>query len=1074
MAGLDVNAKLTLDTSNFDANAQKSAGNITATGRAAAKAAKDAAEAQVLASKLAGEAVTNEARKAIAAFGAQREAGKDYAAVQRAIQRGNLDGEAGVNALAASYQKLAASRAAASQAANAVKSASIKALADDSGIGGLPALETERGQALVAARALWQKELAGQDRAAEALAVEQRARGLSLLRADIEARSAVEAQRGATQVAARALWQKELLAQDRAAESQAQAERSRELGDLRADIEARTSIEKQRGEAQIEARRLWQQELLAQDRAAETQAEAERARELAALRASIEARYATKNAGHGVSSRMAASAAVRGLENGNVGIRAVENFITTIPGVGVALQNIFPLIGAAAFLGIIGQTVEKFVEAKREAAELAEKIKASYDALHLSAATANDELAVTNDRLEIQIAKLEGKHANTLKLELDEIIVSADKAAASLGSAAEKSKQLLEQSKQSALTNLVGALQGEQGVASVAGSVNSYRQQIANLGYEEANATRSGDQAAIQKARQARVEKQNAYERYLAGELSKRSGTVEDKDAFLGYSTGQKSYEEVYGDQTRVKNLLYGEQAANRDQSTSAQEITKNKQLEARKQVLESGKSTTAEENKAAEARLRGLEAYVAQWKTLAPVTAKALFNFWEEQKTAFTVGSRQFDAILEKQASMAQEGASKVTAVFDRLREENKRKLKEAAEDATKIALAQQKVPEVFAKLNARTSLEAADAAREMNAQNQKNALKLQEVSLQEASGHSMTRIAAATALAAAHAKDYGAELDRLIAKRDAYAADSRLTNGPEDQQRKIDELNRQIAQTQAHRTVQQLMDNNSINPMGTSALVGATDALQEFTRQATDAGEVLKTSFNSALSRTNDSIVAELTQRNLRGTHNFGNAGADIFRSATGSLLKGAEGSALKALGLGGNKAPKGTQADPMWVRNADGSFGGSANSTIAGALNLPGSGLLSSVIPGGGGASGKGGISSILSGLLGSIGGFADGGSPRPNSLAWVGEEGPELRYFGSNPGTIIPNHKVGAYADGGGSGGDMHIHIDASGSHDPAATEAAVRRGIAAAAPHIIAASVKVNREQQKRTPLTARS
>jgi hypothetical protein len=58
-----------------------------------------------------------------------------------------------------------------------------------------------------------------------------------------------------------------------------------------------------------------------------------------------------KNAGHStVSSMQASSAALREL-NGDItnNIRAVERFITTIPGAGKALQAIFPLVGGIAF-----------------------------------------------------------------------------------------------------------------------------------------------------------------------------------------------------------------------------------------------------------------------------------------------------------------------------------------------------------------------------------------------------------------------------------------------------------------------------------------------------------------------------------------------------------------------------------------------------------------------------------------------------------------------------------------------------------------------------------------------------
>lgn len=54
------------------------------------------------------------------------------------------------------------------------------------------------------------------------------------------------------------------------------------------------------------------------------------------------------------------------------------------------------------------------------------------------------------------------------------------------------------------------------------------------------------------------------------------------------------------------------------------------------------------------------------------------------------------------------------------------------------------------------------------------------------------------------------------------------------------------------------------------------------------------------------------------------------------------------------------------------------------------------------------------------------FADGGNPRPNSWAVVGERGPELAYFGAGGGTVVPNDQLGGAT----------YYIDAKGA-DPAA-------------------------------------
>lgn len=57
----------------------------------------------------------------------------------------------------------------------------------------------------------------------------------------------------------------------------------------------------------------------------------------------------------------AASAAIRGLE-GNLSVRAVEQFTTKVLGMGAAFQMVFPAVGALAMAEIIGRGVEKVKE----------------------------------------------------------------------------------------------------------------------------------------------------------------------------------------------------------------------------------------------------------------------------------------------------------------------------------------------------------------------------------------------------------------------------------------------------------------------------------------------------------------------------------------------------------------------------------------------------------------------------------------------------------------------------------------------------------------------------------------
>jgi hypothetical protein len=89
----------------------------------------------------------------------------------------------------------------------------------------------------------------------------------------------------------------------------------------------------------------------------------------------------------------AASAAIRGME-GSLSIRAVEQFTTKVLGLGQAFQSIFPLIGAAAAIEVLGRGVEKLgemynawspiVQAEEKALDVAKKLSSEYDKLERS------------------------------------------------------------------------------------------------------------------------------------------------------------------------------------------------------------------------------------------------------------------------------------------------------------------------------------------------------------------------------------------------------------------------------------------------------------------------------------------------------------------------------------------------------------------------------------------------------------------------------------------------------------------------------------------------------------------
>ena len=229
------------------------------------------------------------------------------------------------------------------------------------------------------------------------------------------------------------------------------------------------------------------------------------------------------------------------------------------------------------------------------------------------------------------------------------------------------------------------------------------------------------------------------------------------------------------------------------------------------------------------------------------------------------------------------------------------------------------------------------------------------------------------------------------------------------------------------------------------------------EWIERTTDLRSAVKLTFDTAMNSVNDAIMKDLTQRDHRGA--WKDAGKQIFTSASRSGLQMAEGSIMGAMGLAHGKL--GTKSNPMYTKSADGSGSGGVPALLS---NGSGSGEAST------------GDSSTMSNILGGVfqfakfaGFMAEGGVMQPGGFYLTGEKGPELMRVGSS--SRISNARDTARLMSGGSTGDTHHHynIDARGATDPAAIKMAVQRGIAQAAPHIIGATIAVQRDQDRRKP-----
>jgi len=263
---------------------------------------------------------------------------------------------------------------------------------------------------------------------------------------------------------------------------------------------------------------------------------------------------------------------------------------------------------------------------------------------------------------------------------------------------------------------------------------------------------------------------------------------------------------------------------------------------------------------------------------------------------------------------------------------------------------------------------------------------------------------------------------------------------------------------------------------------LDGLRAALDQIAADTESNAKLMYDALNNVVQQLNDAI-AKTAMLNSHQPHAVRNIFAGAFRNVGENLMKStlgkAEGTALQKLGLGTPGKADGSQGKPFWVKMASqaknpdelkqlGVSGGSKDNSDLTDGNFLHGGLLGSIAKKGG---------SWLGNLLKSIGkgssddgsvnyvdGYADGGDFPGGVPMVVGERGPELM-MPSASGTIVPNSQLKNL------GGGHVFNIDASNSHDPAATVAAIHQYMTQAAPKMIEKSVSAVQDVQRRVPRT---
>lgn len=649
-----------------------------------------------------------------------------------------------------------------------------------------------------------------------------------------------------------------------------------------------------------------------------------------------------------VTGSVATGAAVATLE-GVKNVGAIEGLLSKTLGLGEIIQAAFPLVGAVAFGQILLEVGENLLKIREEATEMPEHIRAAFEGLNAPLYKSVDSLRQTNDQLEIAIAKLEHKPANTLALELDKARVNADELAESMNRSAESVKKLLD-------TNKVGFKQwlfsGQTSTGPFSDEIKKRMSELDELQRADRDAIRSGnDTPDAAKKRSVNIDTQI---RSLYDYAKKNKADLQSFDN---------------GSQTSNINILAGVQdfagtlLDERAQRVRNAELTRHKDQLTPASGGSSRPSSTIRDTWDTELKER---------QQFGDLTTAAEKQFWADRAAAVKKGTDDYKFAYNRYLDAARKNAVENAKILQEWNKNSASQL-DVIRDPTLISNESGRTLRGIANANS-TGLALADAKNTASGQVAEANIRLQEqLGL-------ITRLDAAIQLRNLHESQYAAQLAKL--KQDLANV---LPGTDADAQR--NRINQRIVELNGRHTQQQYSDAVATGDGTTSGSVGAHNALDDFVRSTRDAATQMQRISASLLNGINDQLANAIVGDGTSWGSTFNGIGKQVAKSG----LERAEGSLLGAFGLG---KPDGSATNPLNVKIVDGS-------------GVPGGigGLF------GGGDSGSdsdgGGFFSAIKSIFG--GGRAAGGSVEAGKIYRFNESGQEL-FAPHTSGTVIPNNKI----------------------------------------------------------------
>lgn len=387
-----------------------------------------------------------------------------------------------------------------------------------------------------------------------------------------------------------------------------------------------------------------------------------------------------------VSANVSAAAGIGILEGRTLSMnRAAANFVTRILGLGPILQNAFVAIGAIALVAVLFQMGDALYKVIYNAENAGRALAVAFDGVIDPLRKANDTLAVTNDKLDATIAKLEHKPtSNGAALALDQAREMADRLDDSLERVQKDLDKILTKNQVGVLTSILT------GTGSTTDTAKYIQQQFDTIDKARQQATSALDSASANKdPKAAQAATVTAYQ--------------DERNAILGTITALnvkwnalKKIQDVYDAGPTVVQGLGGNQIVTQVQNQTANLTQLGKSVSLAKEELRGLDETMANLQKTAQVDklhdynselVAGAKAAKLQWASAlqsfkdyelniakggAAATAQQKLGWWQDETpklmTANQPKGRDQELKYQTQVDSQTFGADQLTKMQDQM----------------------------------------------------------------------------------------------------------------------------------------------------------------------------------------------------------------------------------------------------------------------------------------------------------------------------------------------------------------------------------------------------------------------